>query len=266
MIYLPLIVALMFLPLDARAGDADYTTARLKPSVMGTGDLSEIDMGLDIVLKDQWYTYWRMPGDNGVAPTIDWAASKNVKEIAFSWPAPKRFTLADMHSFGYAGHVLFPMKVVPLTPGNDITVNIKLDIMVCHDICIPQTITMERIVSKGPATPSEYADEIKQAIHNLPQEDLEGIQIDGAVLGKDSVVVTLKAQDKLSGDVDMIIEAPGGILSKPPEIIPPAEEGDSYIFKIRGPEGADLTDILFGKDVTVLFLQDGQALEKKVSF
>ena len=51
----------------------------------GDGNLTGI---LDIELKPGWKTYWRDPGDAGVPPTIDVAASPGVTGAEFSFPAP----------------------------------------------------------------------------------------------------------------------------------------------------------------------------------
>src|SRR3954466_3952248 len=41
---------------------------------------------LEIVLAPEFKTYWRTPGDSGVPPAFDWAASTNVASVEPLWP------------------------------------------------------------------------------------------------------------------------------------------------------------------------------------
>lgn len=265
--YIPLLVALMCAPLTAQAQEEKYTDVRLISSVEAVGDLSEIVMGIDVTMKDGWYTYWRMPGDNGVAPVLSLTGSQNVKDIQMAWPVPQRHSIEDMHSFGYQDHVLFPAKVVPEVPGQEIVLNLKLDLMVCKDICIPESVTIERTIPAGEAKPSADAPKIEEVIAALPRkENMDDLGIGTAILGKDAVVVTVQSKEALAEGTDLIIEAPGGILSKPPEIIAPDEAGGDYILKVRGPKDADLTQLLFGKTVKATLISGDQAIEKEITF
>src|SRR5438105_13589820 len=48
-------------------------------------------LALQVKLPPGWMTYWRNPGEAGLAPKIDSAGSKNIREIKISYPAPKLF-------------------------------------------------------------------------------------------------------------------------------------------------------------------------------
>jgi hypothetical protein len=43
--------------------------------------------GVEVNLQSGWKTYWRMPGDAGVAPSLDWAESTNIANATLSFPA-----------------------------------------------------------------------------------------------------------------------------------------------------------------------------------
>ena len=57
----------------------------------GGGDGAQLMAALEIELHNGFKTYWRTPGDSGVPPTFDWAASTNVAAVEPLWPVPKRF-------------------------------------------------------------------------------------------------------------------------------------------------------------------------------
>jgi len=257
------------MPLVAAAQDdaQQHAQAQLISATTGVGKLPVLDMGLDIALNDGFYTYWKMPGDNGLAPTFDWSGSTNVKDVAVSWPTPKRITLMDMNSFGYEQGVLFPLAVTPQEPGKAVTLKLKLTLMVCHDICIPQETTIERTFAEGDSVKSDSYTKIEEAKKRLPARDNTArLGIDTTVLGKDAVVVTAFAKQGFGENADLIIETPNSMLTAKPEITPPAAKGDKYVMKVKGPDKTDLTKELFGKTVQILLINGEDAVEKTVTF
>ena len=252
---------------SARAADENYASGRLLTAVTGTGTLPTLPVGLNLTMQEGWYTYWRMPGDSGLAPAMDWSSSKNVKTVEVHWPAPRRYAASDLQSFGYEGDVIFPLTVTPVTPGEDVTLALKLNVVVCHEICIPQTMDLTLSVPKGPAVSGPDKGALDKAIKSLPSiEDRSNLKLQAAVLGKGAVVVTAWAKGGFDKDADVIVETPLSILTAPPERVSDSETSETAIFKVKAAEGLDLTQHLFGKDVTVTLINKGQAVEKKFSF
>src|SRR5262245_21994347 len=66
--------------------------------------------GIEIKLKGGWHTYWRYPGDAGVPPRFDFAASKNVKAVEVLWPAPQRIPEQGLVVIGYTSSVILPLR------------------------------------------------------------------------------------------------------------------------------------------------------------
>lgn len=132
---------------SAQAAEGSWSRApeiesRLISAVDGVGGLESIPAGLQITLPEGWKTYWRSPGDAGLPVTVDWAASGNVADVAFAWPAPHRFTLFGLDTFGYEREVVFPLTVVPEVPGQPVTLKGQVNALVCSDICIPHTLNV----------------------------------------------------------------------------------------------------------------------------
>ncbi len=92
--------------------------------------------GLQITLAPGWKTYWRAPGDAGIPPQIDFAASNNVGSARFIWPVPEVFDQSGMRSIGYTDGVVVPVELTPNAQG-EMTLTGMLDIGVCEEICIP---------------------------------------------------------------------------------------------------------------------------------
>lgn len=95
-------------------------------------DDGKIDILLDVKLDDGWKTYWRSPGEGGVAPEIDW--STPVDTIDWQWPAPGRFDVAGVSTQGYMGDIIFPITVSSKDKLDKLTGVLTLS--TCSNVCI----------------------------------------------------------------------------------------------------------------------------------
>jgi DsbC/DsbD-like thiol-disulfide interchange protein len=108
--------------------------------------------GVEIKLARGWKTYWRYPGDSGVPPRFDFAASSNVKSVAVLWPVPHRFKDESGQSIGYKDQLIFPLRVTPQDPSQPVTLRVNLDYGVCEKLCVPVQATLELPLTRGPST------------------------------------------------------------------------------------------------------------------
>ncbi|MEQ5319178.1 protein-disulfide reductase DsbD domain-containing protein [Providencia vermicola] len=95
-------------------------------------DDGKIDILLDVKLDDGWKTYWRSPGEGGVAPEIVW--STPVDTIDWQWPAPGRFDVAGVSTQGYMGDIIFPITVSSKDKLDKLTGVLTLS--TCSNVCI----------------------------------------------------------------------------------------------------------------------------------
>jgi suppressor for copper-sensitivity B len=261
-----LLVLSTFLPAYAQGDIMEPASARIIAAYDGVGSFASHDMGLEITLNDPWYIYWKMPGEAGLAPVFVWSQSKNVKDVEVSWPAPKRFNALDLYSFGYDGTVILPLTVMPDKTGQDITLNLKLDLVVCHEICIPQTIQLSYTLSEKTAGKSADYKSLRQARQNLPSENNKLLYMDSAVLGKDSIVITAYAKGGFDSSADVFVDTSELVITSLPEILPQYKNNERVIIKLAVPEGVDLAKSLFGKSVSILLVNKGQAAKSEFTF
>ncbi|HXH31586.1 MAG TPA: thioredoxin family protein [Bacteriovoracaceae bacterium] len=80
-----------------------------------------------------WHTYWKNPGDAGIASKFQFSQdSKPVEPKAHEWPAPKRYIEAgDILTIGYSGKKHFFFDDIPAA------FELKVGMLICKDICIP---------------------------------------------------------------------------------------------------------------------------------
>ena len=175
---LPAVAALLLAlaPVAAPAAGSDpvrteTVEARLLAAEDGVApDAGRLSAGLHLALEDGWKTYWRSPGEIGLPPEIDWAASENVADLRMLWPAPTRFRAFDIENFGYAHEVLFPLEVTLERPGEPARIALDVDLLVCSDVCVPETVALTLDLPAGGGVDREAAAEIARWAERVPEE------------------------------------------------------------------------------------------------
>ena len=110
-----------------RAADNQHASVRLRAQTESNGDTRLL---LDVALEKGWKTYWRSPGEGGIAPAIAWHTPL---EVDWRWPTPQRFDVAGISTQGYHGDVSFPMTLRGKIPP---TLSGVLTLSTCSNVCI----------------------------------------------------------------------------------------------------------------------------------
>lgn len=120
---------------------------------------------ISLTLSPGWHTYWRSPGETGIPPVFDWSASRNLKSVALHWPAPQVIAQNGSTSIGYMDGLTLPVEVVPIDPGQPVELALRMDLGVCHDICMPAALALNATLA-GPGAPDS---EISAALNSGPE-------------------------------------------------------------------------------------------------
>jgi suppressor for copper-sensitivity B len=193
----------------------DQSAVRLLSATAAVGTATELRAGLEFALQPGWKTYWRSPGDAGFPVSVDWSGSTNVAAANLSWPAPHRFTLFGLDTFGYEERVVFPVEIRPTVAGEPVTLDAKVNYLVCHDICIPYDAQLQLELPRGPATPTEHAQSIARFAAQVPGDGarhglrLERVRLAGT---PESPRLEVSARSAIApfDKPDLIVEAPQG--------------------------------------------------------
>ena len=95
------------------------------------------DLLLDINLEGDWKTYWRSPGEGGVAPTFEWQTeSQNINQVNWFWPAPKRYPVLGVDTLGYKHQIHLPLTVELQDLSQPTLLKGRLTIASCTTICV----------------------------------------------------------------------------------------------------------------------------------
>jgi len=110
---------------------------RLITPVNNLAGQSELLLGLHIKLQPGWKTYWRIPGAAGAAPSLTLKHDALVPEPEWYWPAPKRFSLLGLQSYGYSDEVVIPVRYPLNSSRSALSLQGKAQVYVCNEICLP---------------------------------------------------------------------------------------------------------------------------------
>jgi thiol:disulfide interchange protein/DsbC/DsbD-like thiol-disulfide interchange protein len=133
----------------ANVARTDHVTAELVAERSAVQPGQSLQIGLHLQHIPLWHTYWRNPGDSGLPTTLDWQlpGGSHVSEI--EWPAPKRLPIGPLVNYGYEGGLLLPMRFTApadARPGSELRLRAKANWLVCHDVCIPESATLELLL------------------------------------------------------------------------------------------------------------------------
>lgn len=98
---------------------------------------------LHLRLAGNWITYWRHPGESGIAPRLDWSGSHNLAGARIHWPEPRLYSKGGIASIGYSREIVLPIELTPADPGLPFELDATLTLGVCDDICIPVDLALQ---------------------------------------------------------------------------------------------------------------------------
>lgn len=106
----------------------DHAQVRLRAD---TSNGDETRVLLAVELEKGWKTYWRSPGEGGIAPAITWQG--DAPPATWFWPTPERFDVAGISTQGYQQRVTLPIVLKGATPQQ---LAGTLTLSTCSNVCI----------------------------------------------------------------------------------------------------------------------------------
>ena len=126
-------------------------------------------LGLAIRHQPHWHSYWKNPGDSGMATTLRWTLPQGVTAGAIEWPTPQRLRVGPLVNYGYEGEVLLPVALSVPAAFRAAALDVKLhaEWLVCRDVCIPQSGEFALGIASG--VNARHAASFARARAALPQ-------------------------------------------------------------------------------------------------
>lgn len=176
-----LIAALIFLinalnPVMAQPATDDlagpHVTITMTPERNTIAVGESIWIAMEQTIAPHWHTYFLNPGDSGAEPRVNWTLPEGMQAGEILWPAPKRIPYAGLVNYGYEGGATTLQKITaPATlPDGPLTLTAEIEILVCRDICIPETSTHTITLNDPAAAPQDNKAAIADILSVLPAQ------------------------------------------------------------------------------------------------
>jgi len=129
---------------------------------------------LRMKMDPDWHTYWKNPGDSGLATSMEWTLPEGFQAGEIRWPYPERIELDPLVSYGYENEILLlvPIKVSSnLKTGTAQTIQLHAQWLACEKICIPGEGTFSLslpVNAEIPAPNKAWIQSFSQARSALP--------------------------------------------------------------------------------------------------
>lgn len=155
------------------AQDTEHLRLRLVPAYDSVTAGGDVYIGLEQVPAKGWHTYWRNPGDTGLAPEIDWDLPDGVSVDPVLWPAPQRLAYSGGMTYGYDHPSTLLVRLhnrSAAKAGEQLVVTAHVFDLVCENLCEPVSadLTLRLDVTDGPA-PLQKEGRLAQAFEALPR-------------------------------------------------------------------------------------------------
>jgi len=130
----------MLLSLAGNFAHAAHTQVQLLLSADAARPGDTVWAGVDLKMEPDWHTYWKNPGEAGMATKITWQLPPGVTAGDIQWPLPEKLPPAEVTTYGYNDEVvlLVPLKLAAdLKPGLALDLKANVSWLECKEECIP---------------------------------------------------------------------------------------------------------------------------------
>ncbi len=242
---------------------AQVEHARLRLLSAGPNPDGTMAAAIEIELDDGWKTYWRSPGDAGLAPLFDFAGSTNVLSAEVRFPPPERWNDGFTISNVYEHRVVLPVAIRLANPASPTRLEISAQIGVCETICILAEFSAEVTVPPG-FTDGRAARAINDAVALLPGPPTAGTfevesvdQVDGT---EDEPVFEIALTVPAEG-VEIFVEGPSDWYASEPVVTEASR--NRAVYRV-GFDRLGSTVAIPGARLTVTAIIGGTAIEQTV--
>ncbi len=150
LLLLALLLAHGALAAESAAVTSPRATATLISDTDAVAPGQPYRVALRLRMAPGWHTYWRNPGDAGVAPELSFTLPNGVTAGPIAWPTPARQPEDTLMTFGYQGELVLPVTL----SGGPGPVELAATWLVCEKICVPEEGNFRLDLQAGPPRPS----------------------------------------------------------------------------------------------------------------
>lgn len=240
--------------------------AQVRLIAVGVDDNGRIAGGIEIAIDPGWKTYWRSPGDAGVAPLIDFSGSTNLDgPVVVEYPVPHRLDDGYAVTNVYENHVVLPLTAVAVDPKAETELVLSLDIGVCADICIPEHFDLTLALAPGESDESAgtILVDARRALPGRPEPGVFDVDSVSRVGGTDKrPVFEIHLVAPNAATAEIFVEGPVDWYPAMPTLI--SSDAAHATFSVEFNRLGSKTPI-GGNTFTVTIVANGRAIEDTVA-
>lgn len=146
-----------------------HAQIRILPERSTVAAGESLTVAIEQTLEPGWHSYWINAGDSGTPPEIFWALPAGFAADEIIWPIPHKIPYGELVNYGYEGKVVLLQKIqIPsMLPAGPLALEAEVTILVCKDICIPETSRHNLILNDG--TAADHSALIAKARSKMPR-------------------------------------------------------------------------------------------------
>jgi suppressor for copper-sensitivity B len=252
-------------PAAAAIGDwAEGDRTRVRLVAAAAGAEGKLDAAIEIELAPGWKTYWRTPGDAGIAPRFDFSRSANIVAPVVRFPVPERYDDGYSVTNVFRDRVVLSVDARIADPAAPADLRVSLDLGVCDEICIPVHVEADLAVSVGGAD-DEAATIVAAARKALAGPALPGVfavdRISRAGGTDRKPVFEIAATVPDAETATVFVEGPPDWSAAPPELV--STDGSRAVYRVAFSRLGAETPIA-GSAFVVTIVSDGRAVEQGI--
>ena len=247
--FICLIVLCFAAPSYALDEEGPFTNVTITPASNKVEAGQNLMMAITIDLAEHWHVYWANPGDSGIPVEVQWEIAQGIEVKAIKWPIPDKINTDFLANYGYYDQVTLLQPVVfhEGLPEGEIELKVKVNMLVCNEICIPESQDLTVTLNDPLAFKRDNAEIINSAGKSLP-ETLEG---DFSYREKDGfLLIRLALEDgervNLEGQSFEFFPLDWGMINHAAEPQIYEEDDAIWIAHERGDQALPLKDTLSG--------------------
>ncbi len=168
-----LVLASWLVPALAAPKASDLVRAELLSEADGIRPGEPFLVGIRLSTREHWHTYWRNPGDSGLATEAKWVLPPGLSAGEIMWPVPERIPVSHLVNYGYEGETTLLVRMVPdasVRAGDTLRIRGDLSYLVCERECIPGEAKLDLAlpVAEAGGAPGRNAPLFEEARARLP--------------------------------------------------------------------------------------------------
>lgn len=125
-------------------------------------------------MHPSWHTYWKNPGDSGLATSVEWTLPEGFRAGPLVWPYPEKILTASLVTYAYEHEVFLLTEIQPspeIAAGTLADLHVTAAWLACRIECVPGKAELELslpVKHENPAADRRWSDGFQKTREKIP--------------------------------------------------------------------------------------------------